>query len=162
MRRIAFVAALAASALAAASIGAAGAAAQVPVLQQFQIRITNQISRATARGLAVNDAGTATARSPTSYSLSFPSGPGNLFETPTSTVGGLDAGCVERLTQTGTFVFFFLPNSAPGIEFVGSGSYTQTSTTIYRSLAGGGCDTSRVLLRNVTVNAGATEVGEVA
>ncbi len=162
MKRIALVAALAASVLLAASIGAAGAAAQDSVLQQFQIRITDQLSRATARGLAVNDAGTATASGPTSYSLSFPSGPGNLFEIPTSTVGGLDAGCVERLTQTGTFVFFFLPNSRPGLEFVGSGSYTQTSTTIYRPLASGGCDTSKPLLRNVTVSAGATQVGAVA
>jgi hypothetical protein len=137
----------------------AEAASADPVLQRFKISIVNQTSQVKASGIVVNDRGTATPTSATSYQLSFPSGPGDLTETVQSTTGGLGPGCVERLSQTGTFEFSYTPTAQPGLRFGGDGTYTQSSLTIFHRLLGGGCDTAAPpVFRRVTVDAGATFV----
>jgi hypothetical protein len=138
---------------------AASAASAPPVLQRFQIALGAGAASATASGAVVNGAGTATPTSPTSFSLSFPTGPGFLTETVQHTVGGLGPGCVELLSQSGTFTFSYDPDAEPEVQFGGIGTFTSNSLTVYQQAAGGGCDTTAApLVRLGMVNAGATQL----
>lgn len=146
--------------IACASVPAAASAASAPpVLQRFQITLGAGAAPVTASGLVVSGRGTATPTSPTGFSLSFPTGPGFLTETVQHTVGGLGPGCVELLSQSGTFTFSYDPAAEPGVQFGGIGTFTSKSLTIYQQAAGGGCDTTTApLVRLGTVNAGATQL----
>jgi hypothetical protein len=142
-----------------AGAATARAAASDPVLQSFHINVVNHPGRVVASGIVLNSTGTATPTSPTSYNLTFPGGPGRLTETVTDSVGGIGPGCVQKLSQSGTFTFSYAPTAVLGLVFGGTGTYTQNSFTVYRLLPGGGCDTSALpLLRNATVDAAATRV----
>jgi hypothetical protein len=138
---------------------AAARAAADPVLQTFDIRVAGPFpGQVTANGAAVTGRGTATPTSATSYSLLFPTGPGSLTETVVHTTGGIGAGCVERLSQSGTFKFSYFPTAVVRLRFGGSGTYTQSSVTVYLPLLRGGCDTTTPLQHTASVHAEATEV----
>jgi hypothetical protein len=117
---------------------AAGAATGDTPAQRFKIEIVNQTSRALASGAVVNGQGTAAQTGPASFELRFPgAGPANLTVSPATVVRSISAGCLERLSESGTFSFFGF-NPGPPSRSAGTGRASRPaspSTAGFRTAA---------------------------
>lgn len=93
-----------------------------------------------------------------SYTLLLPGGEPVTFSTSPLTTTATEAGCVEVVRQTGTFLFERPVPQFEGVEG-GTGPYTSTQVTQFSQLPGGGCNDEAPPLDNITIiNADATSL----